>query len=282
MEVSEEHISQYKKDGFIHLQGIIPMEVIDLERTILNRWVDDTIQQWVDEGLLADSMPDLDFQVRLLQAWEKASRPKYSRSPRRDLVSRETFDFLRHPALVDLAEALLGTSEISLHGIFNARPKLPDQVWTDTPWHQDAQYYQDAEHAHVVSIWIPMQRVAEENSCLQVARSHQRSKLHERWNDPVSGFVGLSPDIQKTLDGNSVEKDIGDALCFTQLTPHRALPNKSNAVRWAMDLRFEATEHATELGKARGFIVRSSSNPTSITAFEDWIKKWDGQPAGTY
>lgn len=282
MTLSEKQITRYKEDGFIHLRGVVPGDVIDLSRTILKRWVDETIQQWVDEGLLTDPFHDLDFHVRLLQAWEQAGRPKYSRSPRRDLVSRETFDFLRHPALIDLAEALLGTSEVSLHGIFNARPKLPDQVWTDTPWHQDAQYYQDAEHAHVVSIWIPMQRVAEENSCLQVACGHHRSKLHERWNDPVSGFVGLSPDIQKTLDGQSVEMNVGDALCFTQLTPHRALPNKSNAVRWAMDLRFEATEHATEIGKARGFIVRSASNPACITSFEDWIKKWEGQPAGTY
>jgi phytanoyl-CoA hydroxylase len=282
MTLSEKHISQYKKDGFIHLRGVVPGDVIDLARTILQCWVDETIQQWVDEGLLTDPLHDLDFQVRLLQAWEKAGRPKYSRSPRRDLVSRETFDFLRHPSLVDLAEALLGTPEISLHGVFNARAKLPDQVWTDTPWHQDAQYYQDAEHTHVVSIWIPLQRVTEENSCLQVARSLQNNTLHERWNDPVSGFIGISPDIQKTLDDLSIEMNPGDALCFTQLTPHRALPNKSNAVRWAMDLRFEATEHATEKGKERGFIVRSLSYPSSITAYEEWMKKWEGQPAGTY
>ena len=31
-----------------------------------------------------------------------------------------------------------------------------------------------------------------------------------------------------------------------------------------------------------GFIVRSPSNPACITSFEDWIKKWEGQSAGTY
>ena len=71
MTLSEKHISQYKKDGFIHLRGVVPGDVIDLARTILQCWVDETIQQWVDEGLLTDPLHDLDFQVRLLQAWEK-------------------------------------------------------------------------------------------------------------------------------------------------------------------------------------------------------------------
>lgn len=101
MAISEKQISQYESDGFIYLRGVVPADVIELAQTILNRWVDETIpiQQWIDEALLTDSLHELDFQVRLLQAWEKAGRPKYSRSPRRDLVSRETFNFLRHPAL---------------------------------------------------------------------------------------------------------------------------------------------------------------------------------------
>jgi hypothetical protein len=63
----------------------------------------------------------------------------------------------------------LGTPEILRHGVFNARPKAPDQKWTDTPWHQDAQDHRDAAHLRVVSFWIPLQRVTELNSCLQIA-----------------------------------------------------------------------------------------------------------------
>ena len=33
----------------------------------------------------------------------------------------------------------LGTDEISVHGIFNARPMMPGGH--PTPWHQDAQYW---------------------------------------------------------------------------------------------------------------------------------------------
>ena len=80
------------------------------------------------------------------------------------------YDLLVESSLLDLVADLLGSDEISVHGIFNARPKLPDQRWTDTPWHQDAQYYRDVERVHVVSIWFPLEAVREECSCLQVAR----------------------------------------------------------------------------------------------------------------
>ena len=73
----------------------------------------------------------------------------------RDLVSREMFDILVHPALLMLAQDLLCTTEVSVHGVFNARPKLPDQIWTQTPWHQDAQYYRDAEHVHDLDLDAP-------------------------------------------------------------------------------------------------------------------------------
>jgi len=81
------------------------------------------------------------------------------RSPRRDLVGPDMYALLVEPSLLDLAEDLLGTDELSVHGIFNVRPKLPDQRRTDTPWHQDAQYYRDAEEVHVLSIWFSLQAV---------------------------------------------------------------------------------------------------------------------------
>lgn len=280
--ITDEQHARYKDEGYLHLRGVVPQDALDLAHAILKRWEDETVQRWVDEGLLTDLLSGLDFDHRLVQAWEKAGRPGYVRSPRRDLVSRETFDFLYHPAFVDIAEALLGTPEISVHGVFNARPKLPDQVWTRTPWHQDAQYYEDAAVLHVVSMWMPLQKVREENSCMQIAPGVHKGELHEAWSDDETGFIGIAPEIQETLTGVSIEMDPGDLLCFTQRTPHRALANQTNRVRWSMDLRFEATEQATESGKDRGFIARSPSDPDRVGKYEDWLELWKDQPPGTY
>jgi len=74
----------------------------------------------------------------------------------------------------------------------------------------------------------------------------------------------------------------GDVLCFTQLLPHRALPNRSDAVRWSMDVRYEATPTATESGKKQGFIARSAVNPASVETYEQWLAKWADIPKGGY
>ncbi len=280
--LTSEQLSFYDTNGYLHAPGVVPPDLLDLMRTVLSRWSDDSIQSWLAEGLVDDPGADLDFQHRLAHLWEAAGRPEYVRSPRRDLVSRAMFEILIHPALLSLAQDLLATPEISVHGIFNARPKLPDQIWTQTPWHQDAQYYRDAEQVHVTSIWMPLQPVTEHNSCLQVAPGLHRGPLHEGWNDPETGFLGLSPEVRAALEGVSIEMELGDALCFTQITPHRALPNRSNQVRWSIDVRYEPTAQATAAGQKQGFVAHSPKAPNAVPTYEEWLKKWEAIPAGSY
>jgi hypothetical protein len=280
--LTDDQIAFYRREGYLLAAGAVPDDALRAARGVLERWADQTIDGWVRKGLVRDPRPDLDFWHRLVQVWNLAGRPHYVRSPRRDLVSLEMYQFLTHPALLDLAEDLLGTPEISVHGIFNARPKLPDQDWTTTPWHQDAQYYRDAEKAHVLSVWMPLQRVTERNSCLQVAAGWNRNVLYEGVDDPESGFLGLSRADRASLTGVSMEMDPGDALCFNQLMPHRALGNDTDAVRWSMDLRYEAATQSTESGRKQGFVARSAAHPASVESFEQWLTKWASIPPGHY
>ena len=109
------------------------------------------------------------------------------------------YEFVTHPSLLDVASDLLGTEEVSVHGIFNARPKLPDQSWSTTPWHQDGQYYRDSAGAEVISMWIPMQPVNKQNSCLQVAPGTFSRELREAVMDDVYRNIGLSEADSESL-----------------------------------------------------------------------------------
>lgn len=280
--LTEKELEHYDREGYVLARGAVGPEVLQLARRVLERWVNDLIVSWVEQGLLKEPLSEVDFEHRLVQAWEAAGRPRYSRSPRRDLVGVEMFQFLTHPDLLDLAEDLLGTGEILSHGIFNGRPKAPDQKWTDTPWHQDAQYFRDAEYVHVPTLWMPLQPVTEKNSCLQVAAGLHRGVLHEGYTDPETDFLGMSPEARRALQGISIEMQPGDVLCMTQKTPHRALPNLTDAVRWSMDVRYEATPTATAGGKEMGFVARSRANPSSATGCEEWLKQWESIPRGSY
>ena len=280
--VTAQQRDSYHREGYLHLPGVLPSDLLTLTERVLGRWADETIAQWLEQGLIADPRRDLGFRHRLVQVWRDAGRPKYSRSPRRDLVSPEMYRILMHPALLDVAEDLLGTPEVSVHGIFNARPKLPDQVWTRTPWHQDAQYYPDAADGHVLSLWYPLQAVAEHNSCLQVSPRMHRGPLFAGHHDGETGFLGLSPQDRQELQGVSVAMQPGDLLCFSQKTPHRALSNRSDAVRWSLDVRYEATDQATESGRDKGFIARSPRKPAAVVDYAEWERRWAGVPQGSY
>ncbi len=168
-----------------------------------------------------------------------------------------------------------------MHGIFNARAKMPDQAWTSTPWHQDAQYFREAEYQHVPTLWFPLQDVDEESSCLQVEPRYHRNELHEAHADEASGFVGLAPDIAEAFQGVPMPMNLGDVLCFTQKTPHGATSNLKEIVRWSMDFRYEDTDHVTREGAELGFVARSS-DPCRVTPCEGWLRKWENRPKGSY
>lgn len=277
--LTEEKIAHYRDRGWLLVRGGVSADVLALAHRQLELWTDRTIRSWMEKGLLADGLVDLPFEKRLVTAWLAAGRPRYNRSPRHDIVSRDIFAFIAHPQLLDLAQDLLGTNEISVNGVFNSRPKLPDQLWTDTPWHQDAQYYRAHAETHIISMWMPLVRVTEHNSCLQVAERMQDGRLFDNFEDET-GFIGLTLEDRANLQGISVEMDPGDVLCFTQKTPHRALPNMSDSVRWSMDIRFEANEGASEVGRRQGFVARSSAHPEQIPTYEQWLTQWEGIPEG--
>ncbi|MDE2748376.1 MAG: phytanoyl-CoA dioxygenase family protein [Chloroflexota bacterium] len=287
--LTEDQIAFYHDKGWLKVENVIPPRSIELGRKVCADWVDRTVQAWVDQGLLDDGLAHLDLEHRLTDAWNEAGKPMYQRSPRRQIVSPELFEFMSEPHVIDIAEDLLGSPEVFMHGVFNLRPKLPDQRWTRTPWHQDSQYYPSIAQVHTLSIWMPLMRVTAENSCLQVAEGYHRGDMYAITEDEETGFLGISKEERAALPGIPIEMEAGDALCFTQLTPHAALPNKSDAVRWSIDLRYQSIadafidEYNVEIGgRDKGFIARSEADPASVATWESWERQWEGDPYSAY
>ena len=98
--VTTEQLDFYHRESYLHLRGVLPSDLLSLTEYVLSRWVDETVAQWLGEGRIVDRRQDLDFGRRLVQVWHDAGRPKYSRSPRRDLVSPEMYrNFPRNPPM---------------------------------------------------------------------------------------------------------------------------------------------------------------------------------------
>lgn len=267
--------TQLQDQGFVVLRGVIPAEVIALAQAILGTWVEAMIARWIGEGRLDQAPHDHDFRTRFLTAWNGAGRPRYERSPRGDLVPlapTALFRLLTHPALLDIAQDLLGSDRLISHGIWNSRPKAPDQSYTDTPWHQDAQYFPDQAQRRMANCWFPLHAVDATTSCLAMAPDAHRDGLAERYDDP-SGFIGIPPEARGRLEEVALPMEAGDCVWFTNLTPHRAMSNRGDRMRWSFDLRFAAHGDEERWPLGQGIVARHP-DPALLTAMTDWRASW--------
>lgn len=267
----------YEREGYYLAKGVLPESLLARCQNVLERWVDDMAAKWKDEGRIQHLFPDLPFRSRFDKLWREAGCPPHERSPRKplvDLAPEEVYEILRDPALADLAETFLGTSEIASHSAWNSRPKCPDARFTDTPWHQDGQYFRDEAHIHIMTVWFPLHAVDAASSCLAVSSDLHHRKLFENFLYEDNGFVGIRREEAKGLTTIPIAMEPGDALCFPQLTPHRAMPNETDLMRWSMDLRFLSADRAMPGAMKQGLVVRSK-DPSRITSFSEWKKKWE-------
>ncbi|MEM1107683.1 MAG: phytanoyl-CoA dioxygenase family protein [Planctomycetota bacterium] len=274
--VTPEDVKQYHEQGYILLRGVLPEELLETCRGVCRRWVDDQAGAWLDKGLIQDLKEDLPFERRFNTLWEDAGKPVHERSPRGQLVEldpRPVFEFLRHPVLLDAAGALLESDELVSHGIWNMRPKCPGANFTNTPMHQDAQYFIPQARTNVMSAWFPLHEVDATRSCLEIVPNFNSNHLFDGDESSGTGFIGIRPQDTKDMERLPIPMQPGDLLCFTDLTPHGAMPNTTDKMRWSMDMRFVPTASAHPDALKQGFVARSS-DPTKVDSFETWHAKW--------
>jgi phytanoyl-CoA hydroxylase len=272
----EEAREHYHKHGWYLAKNVLPPDLLNCCQYVLEEWTESMVQKWLKAGLIKDPRTDLDFRTRFNTLWIEAGKPNYPRSPRKplvDLCPQEMYTILRHHTLVDLAELFLNTEDLISHTVWNSRPKTPDATFTDTPWHQDGQYFRNQAHLHIMTMWFPLHDVSETDSCLAVAPDFDRALLYENFEYPENGFVGIKREEAAKLPTLPVPMQKGDVLVFPQLTPHRALSNSSGKMRWSMDMRYVNTRKAMPPALDQGLIVRSDGEYTA-TGYEEWHAKW--------
>jgi phytanoyl-CoA hydroxylase len=134
-------------------------------------------------------------------------------------------DYTHHPKWKALAAALVGEpAECESPEWFN-KPAGADHP---TPPHQD-NYYFNLKPPNVVTIWLALDHVDDENGCLRyVAGSHQRGfRPHAR--SKVLGFSQGITDFGPADEATEAKIHLspGDVVAHHGMTIHRAEPNRS-------------------------------------------------------
>ena len=236
-------VDSYRDQGYLlRRQAIKPSDLASV-RALIMVLVDRYADQLYQVGKISRLYEDEPFERRLALINQQAELGASLWDLTRAFDCPELFHLIRHPAILDSLESLLG-SEIAWTGSYVTRLKMPRNEGTIFPWHQDSQYYgQATQHLHVISLWMPLVEVNEGNGCLYIIPgSHNWSLLKgQRGTD---NKVHTLEEVEQRGKPVALPMKQGDILLFSNLTFHASKLNTSNSVRWSVDLRYVASPQA--------------------------------------
>ncbi|MBT5872820.1 MAG: phytanoyl-CoA dioxygenase family protein [Candidatus Latescibacteria bacterium] len=280
--IPEDIVDQFDEMGYVVLRGFFDGSVVDRAIEAMTPLVDACAAELVAEGVHQDMLSRESFERRLSRLYE----PCMEKAPsifRRELHLAGLYDVFFHSRLLDAVEMILG-SEIRLYPNYSVRPKLPDHAKTLVLWHQDGGYTQNAHLAGIheeravevlrmVNIWCPLVPATEFNGCMQfIPRTHKLGLVPHEGREfylEISA-AALEPFLDQAA---SIELDPGDVVLFHNMLFHQGLPNRSDAVRWSMDWRYQDATQST-LRKEEGHMARSSRDDADVVKnAADWVSR---------
>ncbi len=206
----DEYKSAFERDGFAVVRRFLSEDELGELEAELERYICDVVPGLEDSQAFYD---DRSRPETLKQLQHMSSDDYFRRS-------------VDHPKWNALATALLG-ERVSCDSPewFNKPPRTNHP----TPAHQD-NYYFKYEPPNVLTIWLALDPIDEENGCLRyVAGSHRRgARPHGVSN--VLGFSQGLTDYGAADEAAEVPMKLspGDAIVHHGWTIHRADPNRSS------------------------------------------------------
>ena len=193
------------------------------------------------------------------------------------------FGLLRNERLLDLVESIIGP-EIYSNPVQHVRVKLPEHLVprekrtsqnATTGWHQDNGVVNtEADNTEMLTVWFPLTEASEQHGCLKVVPRSHAEGLQVHCPHPVQGARIPIEFIPEDLVV-PVPMSPGDVLFMHRKCIHSSLSNKSQEIRFSLDIRYNPIGQATGRDFLPGFIARSRKNPSAELHDPDkWRQSW--------
>ncbi len=300
--LNDEQLEHFHEKGYVVVEDLIdPDEMLDPLEAEYGTVLDNLAWQLYDEGAIGSTYAGVEFGERLTRIYQESGEVHsqyFDLSLPQKNITYDTpmwhgpavFDFLTAPPLLDAVESIIGP-EIYSNPTQHVRLKPPEALTPAnhetggvhlgaTPWHQDSGVVmEEADDSEILTVWIPVWDADEEAGCLQlVPRSHS-----EGLNQHCSGVTATSPsgllhipdEMFRIEDALTMPMRRGSVLFMHRMTCHGSLPNRSDRVRWSLDLRYNPTGQHTGRTAFPGFVARSRAHPeTELRDAEAWAQEW--------
>ncbi len=282
-------LEQFRRDGYLVVEGLLDDSDLEPLWSAYETRLDRVARQFAEAGLIADTFAELAFgerYARIARMCPDVYNHLDITLPVVDDMAADApvfahpavFDLLRHPAILDVAEGILGP-EIVSNPTQHLRLKVPGED-DATAWHQDlAGLLDEALDSDILTVWVALTDATVENGCLLVIpRSHRH--LGDSLTRHVIDAPGESnyiPDAD-LAPGSPVALPVrrGGLVLFDKLTHHASLPNQSDDIRMSFDLRYQPAGQATGRPAFPCFVARSRAAPGSVLRdAQAWAGLWE-------
>jgi phytanoyl-CoA hydroxylase len=278
MSLTREQMLDFHTNGYVIAENIFT--AADMKPVIdeISKMIDERARVLHAEGKIAELHENEPFEKRMALLSKQC--PEINRHI--DIMytrGRAMFEFLQNDRLLDVVESLLGR-ELSCNPIQHLRAKQP---WSgegeqpheeNVPWHQDAAVTSDdSEASEIITFWLPLVDATAETGCMEIMPEVFKLGYLEHEAEGGTTIVSrLLPNVKPVV----AECRKGGIVIMNKYTPHRGTSNRSNIVRWSLDLRYHKTGAPSGRSFHPSFVVRSRSNPSSVlTDSAAWDRMWE-------
>lgn len=273
--LTNEPLETYDREGYIVLENLLSDDDMAPAREAMSQKVAQIADELFADGLISNKFEDAPFKYRLAKLFENLTDEdflKYGRGWRDRWPGY--FHFLWTPKILGAVESLIGP-ELFANPVYNGRPKVPGVAAGAVPWHQDKSYWPDTNANPVITVWIPLVDSTHENGCLHlIPRTHKkRAVSHGKESYSGTSYLEIAPSEIESRKKEIIALPMkaGSAVLFNDRLIHSSTPNKSDHVRWSVDLRYQPTDQDPMPQHGIGFLVRSRQNPAKVAQLEDFL-----------
>ena len=266
-------IEEYEREGFLIVPNMLSHEDLAPAREALSWKVSQIADALAESGLIKDKREGDPFETRLVNLFKGLTEADFLKFGRgwRDRHPGY-YHLMANPKIVDAVESLIG-GEIFANPVYNARPKVAGVSAGAVPWHQDKSYWPDANSNPVITVWMPIVDANLVNGCVHVWPRTHKTKVLSFHRENYTGTQYTELDLKDEADRHAVPLPVtaGSAILFNDRCIHSSTPNRSDQVRWSIDLRYQPTDQDPMKQHGAGFLVRSRKHPERVATLEDWL-----------
>ena len=241
MSLTPDELQQFNDLGYIVKKGIYSYDDLQLLRDGLTGAIQEKCNELIAEGNLDRNFSEESFETQLAKL--NQHNPDAAHEVLMSIWSGKfhgpgILKAIRHRPLIDCIEDIIGP-DIVATSIYRIRPKVPAYVRGEVPWHQDAGYSMTHCDEHLmVTCWIPLVDATLDNGCLWVIPKVQDKGVIQHYTGGHGGFLEIA---QEDVPEGAIplEMSAGSVLLMTAMTPHASFENKTDIVRWSIDLRYQ-------------------------------------------